>query len=400
MITSLELKKGIYENELIPACINLKEASTTGEVTSTNVFPFVSILNKLFDDFQCSDFVYTNNTDNIMFGINVNPTITNMELITILMGTEDMNFTRYMVEVDSKMIDKLEADELAALIVDEIGTIMSSEAISNTRGYIDMEMSRNGATLDIRNSVNYSQILIYGIKDTITKLNSIMYRFNDESLIGTNEYSTSLNLHDTLLIVVKKLKGDAFENDTNSSTPVLSVLDWVFMIYNDIDHEYKDARETLRNAEALTGSRFTKEEIEKTIKALGRASSEVLGESAKILEEAKKLSLFGNLKQNGLRGVENDLYEYRIRIKNCTEEADAIYILRCIMTRITLLQDYIDNNPDISDSERARWQGDIEAYMDLRAALVQKKVGKKAQYGVFVDYDRMDELDKPNDDEV
>lgn len=397
MITSLEAKKVIYEGDLLTACINLKEAAVVGDVTSNHVFPFVGILNKMFDDLQCVDFVYTENTDNVMFGINVNPTISNIELVNILIGTEDMNLTRYMVELDSKMVDILDADEIEAIIIDEIANIMAPEAITNTRAYIDISMADSGNSLDLRNSVNYSQILEYGIKDTIKKLNSVMYHTDKEDLVGTNEYSTALETKDTLVIALKKLKGSVFGNDVNTANPKMSILDWVFLIYKDIDHEYKDAQETLKNAKLFTGSRFDKDEIDKTVKALGRASSESLAEGARIMEEAKKISLFTNLKQNGLRGVESDLYEYKVRIKNCTNEDDAIYILRCIMTRITILQDYLNNNPDISDSERGRWQADIEAYMNLRSELAAKKIGNKAQYGIFVDYDRLDELDKPKD---
>ena len=396
MIESIELKKITYSNDLIVACTNLKYAVLAGEVSTSCLFPFVEILNKIFDNRQCVDFLYTNNTDNVIFGINVNPTITNTDLVDILIGTEEMNLGRYSVELDSKLVDVLDAEELAAFIVDEIDNIMSSTAITNVRAYIDIHLTENDASLDLRNSVNYSQILIYGIKDTINKLNSVMYKLNSDS-ISTNEYAVALELSDTLEIVQQKLKSIVFGNDVNSDDPKMSVLDWVFLIYKDIEHEYKDAQETLKNAKLFTGSVNQKDEIDKTIKALGRASSEVLSEGAKIIEEAtKKISLFKNLKQNGLRGIESDLYEYKVRVKNCTDEDDAIYILRCIMTRINILQDYINNNPDISDAEAARWQSDIDAYMNLRAELSAKKVGAKAQYGVFVDYNRLDELDNPN----
>ena len=49
-----------------------------------------------------------------------------------------------------------------------------------------------------------------------------------------------------------------------------------------------------------------------------------------VLHEFKGLSIFRTLKQNGLRGLEDDLYEYKVRVKNVQDQSDAIYIMRCI----------------------------------------------------------------------
>ena len=51
-----------------------------------------------------------------------------------------------------------------------------------------------------------------------------------------------------------------------------------------------------------------------------------LTESAK-----KKMSLASQIKYSGLKSLEDDIYEYRMRIKNVETENDAIYIIRQII---------------------------------------------------------------------
>ena len=110
------------------------------------------------------------------------------------------------------------------------------------------------------------------------------------------------------------------------------------------------------------------------------------------MNESKGFSLFKSLKQNGLRSIEDDLYEFKIRLKNAETEEDAIYILRQINTRISILEDYIANT-ELSESEERRWQSVIDAYRTLRIELSKKKIGYKKSYGVFVDYDKFDAIE-------
>ena len=95
---------------------------------------------------------------------------------------------------------------------------------------------------------------------------------------------------------------------------------------------------------------------------------------------------------NGLRGIEDDLYEYKIRFKNCETEEEAMYILRQINTRISILEDYLYNT-EVSPAEAARWRSVIDSYRSLRDELGRKKISNKKQYGICVDYDALDKLD-------
>ena len=134
----------------------------------------------------CVDFVFTENIDNILFGIFVNPTVTNMDLMNILIESDDMEFDRYMIEIDSKILSILDAAEIAAYIVEDISNIMYPNAIHQLRAYIDAILLAEDSAIDIRNSINYNAILIFAIKSTLYKISSLLYRLDNADMIGKN----------------------------------------------------------------------------------------------------------------------------------------------------------------------------------------------------------------------
>ena len=142
--------------------------------------------------------------------------------------------------------------------------------------------------------------------------------------------------------------------------------------------------------------------VNKTLVAINRIGAEILSESANLSRtldstgygKLLETSLFASLKKSGLRGLEDALYELTIKVKNCEEEDEAIFILRGINTRLSIIEDYIYNTPDLSDNERKKWTLIAMKYRELREELAKKKIGNKKQYGLFFDYSQLDQLDK------
>lgn len=361
----------------------------TGSVDDSLAEALVPALNKVFPDKQCATCIVTINNDNVPFGVHVSPTITSVDLMTILIDTEEFDIDRYTVEIDSKLLSILDdSDRIAAYILDTIAGVTSPETITKLRAIIDATLDSTGDVININQSANYASILIYGIKNTIRKIVNVSDTFNIES--------DEFELKDILEALALKLNGSNLWNDVECSDPKTSVLAWVLLVYTELDTEYKDAINTLTEAKPITGSYLEKLEIDKVIKSLRRASSESLTESAIVLNEFKGLSLFKNLKQNGLRGIEDDLYEYKVRVRNCTDQGEAIYIMRCINSRLSILEDYLYNTPNINESERARWQGDIDAYRMLRVELSKKRfMDADKNFNAFLnfDYSKLDALD-------
>ena len=353
----------------------------------------VKVLNKIFSDKHCVGFKYTENTDNEYFGVFVNPTISNSDLMTILVDTEEFQLDRYQVELDSKLLD-LGAEYTAAYIVEDIANTMYPTAITNLRAFIDEVLAKTEENINIRNAINCNALLIWGIKDTLHKLTSMKYRIFDTDMVGLNKYSRTFNTHDTLTVCADIVKKNTVGLYATVKKPDMSPLQWTFIVYNDFAHEFKDIRDKLSDAISLTGSKLMKAELEKTLKALNRASTEVVREQTDLLNEARKVSLFKQIKTNGLKAVENQLYEFKVRIKSCNDEDEAMWILRGISANLTILEDYVDNTPNLSESEKARWEECIDQYRQLRRELGAKKFQKYNFLGNF-DYAQLDALDGP-----
>lgn len=388
MSVPISMKTSTFE-ELSNFCTVLKETVTSGKVPDVNnCSEMTNILNDLFDgSYDCASTLFTNNTDNLLFGINVSPTIIDSDAIKIISTDEPVQLSRYTIEVDLKLFNILDGMEIASMIVEDIASIMLPNTIDIVRSILDTILAAEDSYIEIKQSINYSQILIFGIKDVMRKVSSILYK--DEDAIGMNAFAEAFEIKDILVDVAKKVRSSIFGGQDITTVPKLGILKWTLMVYIDIETGYKMAENDLLTARQITGSELEKREIDKTLKSIRRASSEVLNEANILME---KFSLFKNLKMNGLRGIEDDLYEYKIRLKNCETEEEAMYILRQINTRISILEDYLANT-DVSDAEAARWRNTIDAYRDLRYELSKKKIANKKQYGIFVDYDKLDQLD-------
>lgn len=390
MTTPIELKKEFFD-ELVNACTALKVQAADGEdIDSKDTATLVDVLNKIFEDKNCKDFIFTNNTDNLFFGVYVDPTITNVDLVNILVETEEMELSRYMVEIDSKLVNILDANEIAAYLVEEISNIMYPGAITNLRAYIDSLLMNEDESIDLKNSLNYNGVLIFAFKDTLRKITSILYKLNDSDHVGINRYATEFDTHDALVTTIEKIRFNISEVETNQDYKDLTELKWAFLVYKNMSTEFKDALSTIDNAKRLTGSKLQKHELDKVYRNITRAASENLSEST-MLFEARKQSIFAGIKKDGLRSIEEAIYEYKVRIRNCRDADEALYILRCINANIIILENYIDYTPGLSDSEKERWKLDIDAYRELREEIARKKFNKATFYGI--DYSRYDNLD-------
>jgi hypothetical protein len=379
-------KISLINDKLTGVCAQLKDIITSGAPFNSSQPMVADVLNEIFPENQCIDVILTKNTDNMFFGVIVNPTITNVDLMSILVDTDDVDLDRYVVEIDSKAVCLLDPDDLAVYIVRDIDAMMNKGAIADVRAYLDILLAKQDDSIDLKNSINYSNILIYGIKHTMRQLTALSYNLNDKALSSSR-----------LGTVVDTIKRAVPALSSVVQSPEMGILAWCLLIYRNLDTEYKEAIEVLTNAKSSTGSQVEKDEVDKVVKALRRASSESIAESVQydMLHE-KGFSLFKSLKKNGLRGIEDDLFEYKVRIKNCTEQEDAIYILRCINTRLGILEDYLDNN-EVGDREREHWMSVMDQYRMLRYEVGKKKFQSASKnFNAFlnIDYDALDALDR------
>ena len=165
------------------------------------------------------------------------------------------------------------------------------------------------------------------------------------------------------------------------------------MVYQDVKGYSVNAIDTLKDAKLFTASKLIKCEIDKTISAISRISTSAIQENVnltKLFEEKamyrlNELSLFKALKADGLRKIEDDYYELAVQVKAIDTESDAIYVLRAINSRLSILEDYIYNNT-LKESDKKHWLGIAKLYRDLRTTLVEKKINKRKYSDIFMDY--------------
>jgi len=358
-----------------------------------------TILNEIFDENKCTDILFTLNTDKPFFAVNVVPSMNGSDALTILTTDESIRLVNYQIEFDSKLFNiGLDSAELTALLLFEINSMMcNNEIFEKLRLLIDIKLLSIDDVIRIRESANYAQLMIFAVKDTLQKLGSVLLKDTAEELI--TPIIQAANLENEIVSAKEKiLASDVGLSDT-LRTPVPVVLDWTLMVYADIKNYKRMIQTTLTDAKAFTGSRLEKRELDACIDALNRIDTTIsFNESVgnyldnKNLGALNELSIFKALKKSGLRGLENELYEYKMRVKNCTSAEDAYLIMRGINSRLGILEDYLYNE-ELSDHDRKHWEEVAETYRQLRVILSQKKFEDK-QYGLFFDYSALDKLDK------
>jgi len=362
-------------------------------------------INNVFDDNHCINVLYTNNTDKQFFGIRINPNMSPSDAAVILTTDEKVKLNKYQIEFDSKLFDiGLNETELAAVTVYEISSMMDDyDIFDKIRLEVDKIMLKNEDVVRIRESVNYAQLVIFAIKDTLFKLSSLLFVENPDDLT-MNTSIQACNLESYVVSARQKIDSSMQGLGESLRSPSAVILNWMFTMYRNMNIYSGVVKNTLKDSRDFTASRLEIAEIEKTLTSIDRIEGNVLEESVSLNEffeqknvsSLNEFSLFKSLKRNGLRGIENDLYELALKVKNCTEPTEAYGIMRSISTRLGILEDYLATEA-MNDNERKHWEYVCNQYRELRIALSKKKF-KDRMYGLFIDYDKLDELDKKDND--
>ena len=164
----------------------------------------------------------------------------------------------------------------------------------------------------------------------------------------------------------------------------------------NVDTERLPAIYQLQSSKAITASVLYKRLIDKAIDSLYKIDTDgFVTESAKvygqIFNEGKRGGLFAQIKYNGLRGIEDDLYEFIVRARNAETEEDVMYALKQINARLAILDDYI-REENLPDDEKQRWTTVYMKYREIRDDIANKKVYNRKNYGVFFDYNQLDKM--------
>lgn len=348
-------------------------------------------LNYILPIGKCKEVIYTNNTDKLPFGCIVLPTLADINVNAFLITGDEVTIKEYKCEIDSKMFDYgLTDEEITQILLFNIFHLISgTRPCEVIREYIDNFFCDENTQLIIRDSVQYKTILAFGIADALCKITSCLYLPDD---IDEDAYLESLDFeYSSFKTAIDKLYSEipGCENEATRA-PNLSMLNWALRLYSNVNDERPAALHLLRKAKEITASILYIKRIDSMINSLNRIDTDAYVTEAVNQALNEKGGLLAYLKYTGLRDLENDLYEFQIRAKNAEGEQEVMYALKQINARLTILADYIRENRDDPDIEH--WIEVKAEYEELRDILAKKRLHKRS-YGIFVDYDALDQLD-------
>ena len=370
--------------------INLFDNALGRASLNTNdLFRIRKELNKFFKDSNCKAVFYTDNTDKMFFGIIVNASIDSTKIYDYLMGTEDIRISTYNLEYDSHLFNPtlgMTGREILALTLHEIGHVVNDMTpIQNARAYLDEYLAKTGDSVPMSDSYNYREILAYALKDFIAKDRSAFYTRDTDEILA-DDFVRMYGFGRDLESAMGKIISKNAKLYTGTDVDKFAVFTWTLGIYRHLGTRRIPAIRTINKAKALTGSRIEKMEMENLVKKITRIDDHVLIEGTSDNGLVSKIKArMRKMRYDTMRSLEDDFYELNMRIRNIEDEDDALYLMRQVNTRISLIDDYV-NSEDLSSTEAKRWNESLEKFRRIREDLANSLVYKGKSYGLYVPY--------------
>ena len=341
-------------------------------------------LNRFFKDSNCKEIIFTR-SDKLFFGMCVYPQV-DKELVTeILQDDKLVRFNQYTIEIDSKILHPalmITPREFAAMILHEVGHIVNDPApVDEVRKVIALQLVKKGDSLNIPKTAQYYTIISYGIKDTVRKMTSMFFIYKNGEVLA-DEFVHMCGYGDDLNSIFDKICRSGMKiNDPNVNR--LTSLAWSLSVYKELKIKRIPALRLLKKMHGITGSEVEKREMEIMMNAITTIDDTniteccditnasiyyVFNETKTEMQQSKFAGLRKQAAIKNIRQFEQDLYEYKMRIRHVADEDDAYYLMRMINTRISVIEDFLDHER-LSESEHKRWWGLLEKYYSLREEL-------------------------------
>lgn len=351
-------------------------------------------LNLFFKDFMCTEAIFTMNTDNDFFGIQISPMFTSIEDLPKIFNMDlNMKFHHYLIEFDSRLFNgDFTAYQILALMIHDINKLNNPNLIKDIVGCIDYIAISRGEEIHMESIYNNLEFFLFAIQDTARKMTSA-FEYIPVSLGLADDFIRSYNLnqyYEDGMFSIKKCRNNLKDQ---VCCPTIT-LHWFMSKYKYLNEwMHKDIVQDLKDSIKLSGSKLVKRLIDQVIEKMlvfrtdeERMYYKALTESAK-----KRQSLASQIKYSGMKSLEDDVYEYRMRIKNVETENEAIYIIRQINNRMGIISDYLETE-ELSDLDRERFFKLYDKYDGLREELSKKAIYSRKMYGLFVDYNALQQM--------
>lgn len=342
-------------------------------------------LNLFFKDSHCKEILFTR-SDSMFFGMCVYPHVDKEMVTEILQDDKKVRFNQYTIEIDSKILHptlQITPREFAAMILHEVGHIVNDpEPVDEVRKVIALQLTKKGDSLNIPKTAQYYTIISYGIKDTVRKMTSMFFIYKNGEVLA-DEFVHMCGYGEDLNSIFDKIcKSGMKINDSNVNR--LTSLAWSLSVYKELKIKRIPALRLLKKMKGITGSEVEKREMEIMMNAITTIDDTniteccdytnrelyyvFVNESKSEVKQSKYAELRKQTAIKNIRKFEQDLYEYKMRIRHVADEDDAYYLMRMINTRISVIEDFLDHER-LSEAEHKRWWGLLEKYYSLREEL-------------------------------
>ena len=346
-------------------------------------------LNRFFtNDFYCKSVVYNPNTDRQFFGLYVVETSLKPILVFNQLIQSKMNYefvptkpTSYKLEIDGRLFrsGSLSVKHIAALIIGDLISMNSAEPYTKIRDMIDNYLATAGKSLCDKSIQKGQKVFNAVFEMTLHNITSAFAKY-DISDVPTlvKDYGLYSDYTSAVSIITMWQEWNKPLFDTSGI-----YLSWFFDHYTNL-YESRYVEMTFKQLMRCESSRLARDLIYIALKSIVELDPDEDKFLSHVVTEAKH-GLVWQMKRNGIKGIEEDLYEYNMRYRNVEDENDAILLMRQINSRMGILEDYLANE-DMSDDDRKRWSAVYKGYSDLRIALSKKAVYNRKQYGLYYDY--------------
>ena len=222
---------------------------------------------------------------------------------------------------------------------------------------------------------------------------NVMIAVNDTDNVSVEIASDTLNefgLNRALQNAIGKIIANGAKPDEIDKTSML--ISWYFSHYKDLKNS-RQYQYMLRNCISTESSKLIQLMLMLSLKEIDgvTTSDDRYFKSKYMTESTKRKGLLYQMKKNGLRSIEEDLFEYNMRLRNLETQDDAILLMRQINSRMSILEEYLDTE-ELDEKDRKRWEDCYKKYLELRDALSKKTVYNKKMYGLFVDYNALQNM--------
>lgn len=377
-----------YDFDYMIECCRKILTSNTIKPSNTIIEDLRKEINHFFKDSRCKEIIYTNNTS-MFFGMSVYPIVDEKLINSILQDDENVRFNIYTIEIDSKLtspILDLTPREFVAILLHEIGHIINdSNPVEDARNALALELAKNGESLNVPKSIQYMQILSFGIKDTIHKMNSMFYTYKNGEVLA-DEFVYMCRFADELNSAFTKICKSGMK--INSEVNRLTALSWSLNLYKNVKLKRIPALRLIRKMKSITSSEIEKRELKNIERALNiiddsgsiqeyynldnKSHYYVLTESNDKLEKKSKYAELRKIAaMKYIAPFKDEVYEYAMRSRHISDQNDALYLMRQINLRISVIEDFIDST-ELNEWQLQMWWGVLSKYYKIRDNLANK----------------------------